>query len=191
MSRWAELHWNERGRLKHSRELFWHHWLPVLVMLTLIKLESTDAMSGARTGQHLQRLLLWAGVHLGGPQLDLLNLIVRKSGHMLGYGLLCFCWLMLLRGAYWLQHSYPHSFKGGIAVLRTLWRAEWAVLAVVCTFVVAASDELHQMSIPSRTGSWWDVALDTSAAVVTVTLVWARAAWLCRSEHAIASGKPA
>ena len=37
---------SERGRLKHSRELFWHYWLPVLGMLALIALESTDTMSG-------------------------------------------------------------------------------------------------------------------------------------------------
>jgi hypothetical protein len=147
-------------------------------------------MSGAHTGERLRCLLLWVGVHLGGQQLELLNLVVRKSGHMIGYGLLCFCWLLLLRGAYCLQHGYPHSFKGGFAVLRTLWRAEWAALAVLCTFLVAVSDELHQMSIPSRTGSWRDVALDTSAAMVAAALVWARAAWLCRGEQAIVGGKP-
>ena len=46
-------------------------------------------------------------------------------------------------------------------VRRILWRPEWAALAVLCTFLVAAADELHQMSIPSRTGTWRDVALDT------------------------------
>jgi len=169
--------------LKHSRELFWHHWLPLLAMLTLIKLESSDMMSGAHTAAHLRHLLLWAGIHLGEGQLNVLNAVVRKSGHIMGYGLLCFCWLLLLRGAYWLQHDL-RSVKSTIKVRRLWWRAEWAGLAVLFTFLVAAADELHQMGIPSRTGCWSDVALDTSAAVASAALVWAKAAWTCRSEQA-------
>jgi VanZ family protein len=171
--------------LKHARELFWHYWLPLLVMLTLINLESTDAMSGGHTIQILRRALLWMGIHLGNPKLELLNLVIRKCGHALGYGLLCLCWLLLLRGSYWLQHDYKRSLQGRIHVRRMWWRPQWATLAVICTFLVAASDELHQMSIPSRTGTWWDVALDTSAATVTAALVWAKAAWLCRAEVSV------
>jgi VanZ family protein len=155
----------------------------LLVMLTLIKLESTDALSGAHTANSLQHLLLWLGVHLPGYQLSLLNLILRKCGHMAGYSLLCFCWLLLLRGTYWLQHDYMRSLQGKVHVRRMWWRTEWAALAVFCTFVVASADELHQMSIPSRTGSWWDVALDTSAGLIVVALVWAKATWLCRGER--------
>jgi VanZ family protein len=169
--------------LKHTRELFWHHWLPLLVMLTLIKLESTDIMSGAHTASHLRNLLLWAGLHLRDAQLNVLNAVIRKGGHVLGYGMLCFCWLLLLRGAYWLQHELSPS-TGTIKVRRLWWRAEWAGLAVLFTFLVAAADELHQMSIPSRTGCWSDVAIDTSAAVAAVTLVWAKAAWISRGEQA-------
>ncbi len=173
----------ERGRLKHSRELFWHYWLPVLVMLTLIKLESTDMMSGEHTASHLRHLLLWIGIHLSDPQLDLLNHLMRKTGHMVGYGLLCFCWFLLLRGAYWLQHDYRSFIKSSsIHVRRIWWRIEWAGLAVLFTFLVASADELHQMTIPSRTGQWSDVALDTSAGIVAAALVWAKAAWLCRNE---------
>lgn len=152
-------------------------------MLTLIKLESSDLMSSAHTAVHLRHLLLWIGVHLDEGQLALLNGVVRKSGHMLGYGLLSFCWLWLLRGSYWLQHGYLSSVKGSIQVRRLRWRAEWAGLAVLFSFLVAATDELHQMSIPSRTGCWSDVALDTSAAVIAAALVLAKAVWICRSKQ--------
>jgi hypothetical protein len=167
--------------LKHSRELFWHYWLPVLVMLTLITMESTDTMSGAHTGARLQYLLLWAGVHLSASKLDLLNAVIRKGGHMVGYGLLCFCWLLLLRGSYWLRHDLVRALKSSIPVRRLWWRTEWAGLAVLFTFLVATTDELHQMSIPGRTGCWSDVALDTSAAVILITFVWLKAMWICRS----------
>ena len=83
---------------KHRWELFWRYWLPVLAMLTLIKMESTDTMSGEHTHRFLAQSLLWLGIPLQGAALDLLNHVMRKSGHMLGYGLLCLSWLLLLRG---------------------------------------------------------------------------------------------
>lgn len=169
--------------MKHERELFWHYWLPVLAMLTVITVESTDLLSGAHTAELLKRVLSWIGIHLVGQRLEMLNMVLRKSGHMLGYGLLCFCWLMLLRGAYWLQHDYSHSLKGTIQVRRMWWRPQWAGLAVLCTFLVASADELHQMSIRSRTGTWWDVALDTSAAVLVTALVLVKTAWRCRDSR--------
>jgi VanZ family protein len=169
--------------LKHSRELFWHYWLPLLVMLTLIKLESTDVMSSHHTAHQLRYLLLWIGIQLNQHQLESLNHVLRVGGHLVGYGLLCFCWFLLLRGAYWLQHEYRSSIKSSSIHLRRIWwRPTWAALAVLFTFVVASSDELHQMSIPSRTGQWSDVALDTSAAIIATALVWAKAAWICRNE---------
>jgi hypothetical protein len=153
-------------------------------MLTLICMESTDRMSGGNTFHLLQHVLLWAGIHLSVPHLHLLNLVMRKSGHMLGYGLLCFCWMLLLRGSCWLQHEYKPARRGRLQVWKMWWRAEWAVLAVFLTFCVASADELHQMSIPSRSGSWWDVTLDTSAGLIMLALVWAKARWLCRNQPA-------
>jgi hypothetical protein len=162
--------------LKHARELFWHYWLPVLVILTMIAIESTDSLSGEHTRTWLQRLLLWMGIHLARHQINLLNIALRKCGHVMAYGLLCLCWLMLLRGTHWLLHEYHRGLRGTIRMPRLWWRPEWAGLAVFFTFLVASADELHQMSIPSRSGSWWDVALDTSAGVVVVLLVRAKAA---------------
>jgi hypothetical protein len=152
-------------------------------MLTLIKLESTDLMSGGHTSDFLGKVLLGLGIHLGGQKLELLNFALRKSGHAMGYGLLSFCWLILFRGAYWLQHDCVRSLKGSIQVRRIWWRPEWAGLAILCTFLVAAADELHQMSIPSRTGNWHDVALDSTAGVIATLLVLAKAEWRCREKQ--------
>jgi hypothetical protein len=142
-------------------------------------------MSGKHTTSFLARLTLWIGLPLHGEPLALLNMVVRKSGHMLGYGLLCFSWLLLLRGGYWLRHEYQLCLRGSIQVRRLWWRPEWGALAVLCTFVVAAADEFHQMAIPSRNGCWSDVALDTSAALIAAALIWARAHWRCRPTPAI------
>lgn len=149
-------------------------------MLALIAMESTDAMSGEHTRNLLWRVCTWLGFHIGMHQLDPINFVLRKGGHMLGYGLLCLCFLMLLRGAHWLQHDYKIGLPGSIQMRRMWWRPVWAALAVFFTFVVASADELHQMAIPSRTGSWLDVALDTGAGAILALLLWAKAARRCR-----------
>lgn len=170
-----------RGSLRYSRELFWHYWLPVLVLLAAIAMESTESMSGDNTLHLMQRILRVLGARLAPPHLELLNLAVRKCGHATGYGLLCLSWLLLLRGQYWLRHDSKPRREERIHALRNWWRMEWAALAVFFTFCVAAADELHQMNLSGRSGSWWDVALDTSAAVLASCLVYLAARWRCRA----------
>lgn len=166
--------------MKHGRELFWQYWLPLLGMLSLITMESTDMMSGEHTRNLLWQLCTWFGFHLRRHQLDPINLVLRKSGHMVGYALLCLCFLLLLRGAHWLQHDYKIGLRGSIQMRRMWWRPVWAALALFFTFVVASADELHQMAIPSRSGSWWDVALDTSAGAILVFIVWLKTTRRCQ-----------
>jgi VanZ family protein len=158
-------------------------------MLILIKLESTESMSGAHTVRVLEQLTRWLGFPLHGKPLDLLNMLVRKSGHVLGYGLLSLSWLLLLRGSYWLRHDYQLCLAGRIQVRRLWWRLEWGALAVFLTFAVASADEFHQMSMPSRGGDWSDIGLDTSAALLAAALLWARARWRCRQTPSIEPGR--
>jgi VanZ family protein len=40
------------------------------------------------------------------------------------------------------------------------------------TALVASLDEWHQTYLPSRTGRWQDVVLDSSAALVAQVLIW-------------------
>jgi VanZ family protein len=149
-------------------------------MLGVIKVESTPAWSGAHTAQLLWRLTEWLGIPLHGPELHLVNLILRKCGHMIGYGVLCLSWYLLLRATYWYRHEYQRTLKSTIAVSRMWWRIEWAAIAVFCTFLVATADETHQMSLPGRTGRWHDVGLDVFAAILVMLLVRARARRRCR-----------
>ena len=89
---------------------------------------------------------------------------LRKTGHVVGYGMLS---LLLLRG--W------RATLGRVHAL--LLRA--ALLSWLGTASVAALDEWHQSYIPSRGGSVWDVALDTVAGVAFLVVAFL---WLRRSE---------
>lgn len=73
---------------------------------------------------------------------------LRKTGHVVGYGMLG---LLLLRG-------WRATFGQGRALL---WRT--SLLSWLGTAFVASMDEWHQSYIPSRTGTWKDAALDSTA----------------------------
>lgn len=86
---------------------------------------------------------------------------LRKTGHVLGYGMLS---LLLLRG--WRATlGDAHAW---------MWRT--ALLAWVGTAFVASMDEWHQSFIPSRMGSPRDVVLDSAAGLVflLIAYIWRR-----------------
>jgi len=64
---------------------------------------------------------------------------------------------------------------------------KWATLALIFTAFVASMDEWHQSYIPSRTGTWHDVLLDSTAALVALILI---RFWISRrTKSAAATGK--
>jgi VanZ family protein len=83
---------------------------------------------------------------------------LRKTGHVLGYGLLS---LLLLRG--W------RATFGFV----TEWSGRVALLAWAGTALVASLDEWHQSYIPSREGSYKDVLLDSAAGLVFLLIAYA------------------
>jgi VanZ family protein len=145
--------------LSTSRPNLLRAWWPAAVWMILIAIESTDYFSAQNTGGMLYAL----ATRLFGP-IDLTKFLVfhhylRKSGHVLGYGILC---LLLLRG---LRTSF-HQF--GMWVWRT---ALYAWMATAC---IASMDEWHQSFIPSRMGSPRDVLLDSTAGLIFLLFAYVR-----------------
>ncbi|MGA2966707.1 MAG: VanZ family protein [Terriglobales bacterium] len=141
-------------------------WWTAVVWVGLIAFESTDFFSSENTGGLLYRLL----TRLFG-QINLYDFLVfhhylRKTGHVVGYGMLG---LLLLRG--W----RATLSQGRVQIGRT------ALLSWLGTVFVAAMDEWHQSYIPSRTGSVWDVALDSVAGLAFLLAAYF---WLRRSVNA-------
>jgi VanZ family protein len=125
-----------------------NYWLPPVAWAAMILAASSDVFSAAHTGGWIEIVISWLGHSLSPGALDLLNQILRKLGHVTAYGILSALSFRALRGE------------------RPCWNPRWAVGAVVLTALVASVDEYHQSFIPSRTGSWHDVVLDTAAAIV-------------------------
>jgi len=107
-------------------------------------------------------------------EIDLYKFLVfhhylRKTGHVVGYGMLG---LLLLRG--WRATLDQDHVKLGRTVL----------LAWLGTAFVASMDEWHQSYIPSRTGTWRDAVLDSVAGLVFLLVAYL---WLRRSNASLES----
>ena len=123
-------------------------WWPAIVWMVLIALESTDFCSSQNTGSVLYAILKYLFGHIDLGKFLVFHHYLRKTGHFVGYGMLS---ILLLRG-----------WRATLVRNRAWrWRPSW--LSWLGTVFVAAMDEWHQSYIPSRTGSIWDVVLDSAA----------------------------
>jgi VanZ family protein len=146
-------------------------WWPSAVWIVLIAFESTDFFSAANTGSMLYMLLTRLFGHIRYYEFEIFHHYLRKAGHCVGYGMLS---VLLLRG--WratLDHD--NSQLGRTAIFSWLG-----------TVFVATMDEWHQSYIPSRTGTWKDVVLDSFAGLVFLLVAY----WSLRRGrgHAVDSG---
>ena len=146
-------------------------WWPAIVWVGLIAFESTDFFSSEHTGSMLYALLTHLLGNLDLHKFFIFHHYLRKTGHVLGYGMLG---LLLLRG--WRATlDQDHSELG-----RTV------LLSWLGTAFVASMDEWHQSYIPSRTGTWRDAMLDSVAGLIflLVAYFWLRRSDISRSDAA-------
>lgn len=163
-----------RRTLKPTFNMLARRWWPVVVWLIILRLESTDFASSANTISVLQNLVDAVFGSVSPALIDAANSIARKSGHFVGYAILS---LFVFRALKYTQYDRLRLLlhrRWGI-FFRDLWRKDWALIAILFTVVAAMFDELHQAIIPSRTGRWQDVALDTAGAIAMQLLLYARA----------------
>jgi VanZ family protein len=137
-------------------------WTPAAIAVAIICVESSDLFSSNNTSGWLRPIVQ----RLVGPIQDstwnIFHHYLRKTGHFVGYGLVAFTFLRA-----WLHTLTQRGPSTLIA-----WRLESSILAIFSTAIVASCDEYHQSFIPSRTGSPYDVLLDTAGACALCLLVW-------------------
>ncbi len=115
-------------------------WLPVLLWGALIFTLSTSAFSAANTAKVIDPLLRWSIPGITAAAVEVCHMLVRKCAHFTEYGILF--WL-LIRGP---MKDRPY-------------------LALLLCVLYALSDEGHQIFVPGRTASLYDVALDSTGAL--------------------------
>ena len=161
-------------------------WWPVGLWLVVLRLESTDFASSTNTLGLLFRISTKTFGRIDPAVLMVLNAVLRKSGHFIGYAILS---LLVFRALKYTQRDRLRLVlqrRWGI-FFRDLWHWDWAMIAVLFTFTAAALDELHQATLASRTGSWHDVALDTAGAIAMQFLLYARASHAMSLQRKVAT----
>ena len=146
----------------HQREVT-KAWIAAILWLIVIAIESTSLLSAHNTSRILYPILHYL-FGLDWPRFDHWHHYIRKAGHVVGYGILS---ILLFRAwrATWASAEGPR------------WLARWASFAILGTIVVASLDEWHQSFLPSRTGRWQDVVLDTCAGIAAQVLVFFCRTW--------------
>jgi VanZ family protein len=115
-------------------------WLPTILWLITLFILSTSSFSAANTSRIIEPILRFLLPGASAATIALLHGLIRKAAHFTNYGILF--WI-LIRGP---MAGRPYT----------------ALALCVC---YAFLDEGHQILVPGRTPSLYDVALDSSGAL--------------------------
>jgi VanZ family protein len=126
-------------------------WLPSAIWLAVIAVESTNLVSADHTGRILYPIFHFL-FDMDPAKFVVWHAWPRKTGHVVGYFILS---VLLFR-----------SWRATFPRLSTRWCLQWAMVALLSTSLVAMLDEWHQSFLPSRTGTFRDVILDSTAGLV-------------------------
>jgi VanZ family protein len=137
----------------------WKQWVPALIWIAIITIESTDLLSS----EHTSNLLYAFATSVLGPVsplvFELWHQLLRKAGHFVGFFVLSYLLFRAWRATLPLRGTGP-------------WSLPWARVSLLTSMMVATLDEWHQSTIPSRTGNFPDVLLDSGAALVAQIVLW-------------------
>ncbi|MFZ0295027.1 MAG: VanZ family protein [Candidatus Sulfotelmatobacter sp.] len=132
-------------------------WIAAILWLIVIAIESTAMLSSNNTSRILYPVLHYL-FGLDVVRFERVHFFLRKGGHVVGYAILS---ILLFRA--W-RATLP-------AMSNVNWTLRWSAIAILGTAFVASLDEWHQTFIPSRTGRWQDVVLDTCAGIAAQLLI--------------------
>ncbi len=144
--------------MRPTRGQLFKAWLPAIIWLCVIAIESSDIGSADNTSRILYPLLHFL-FRLDEVAFAIWHHIIRKTGHCVGYALLSWFFFRAWRATLPLPNPAEWAFK-------------WARISFLMTAGVATLDEWHQSYLPSRTGRWQDVVLDSTAALVMQIFLW-------------------
>jgi VanZ family protein len=117
---------------------------------------STDVLSAQHTSRFLEPFLRWLNPDISHATIETIQLVIRKLAHTTEYAILA---ALLWR-----------AFRGGTN-LRLQMSRLFLIVWLICA-LFAASDEVHQLFVPSRMAAFGDVLIDMVGAFVGLVICW-------------------
>lgn len=118
----------------------WWEWAPALLWITALFVLSSSLFSANNTSRLIEPILRWLLPSATAATIGLIHGLIRKAAHFTNYGIL-----------FWLLIRGPLVGRPYVALS-------------LCV-LYALLDEGHQVFVPGRTPSFYDVALDSSGAL--------------------------
>ncbi|MGA3267054.1 MAG: VanZ family protein [Verrucomicrobiota bacterium] len=142
---------------------FLKNWLPALVWMALIFTASADTKSYQHSSWLVEPLLRWLFPHMPEEEIQAIHHFLRKCAHSVEYAVLAALLWRALRNT----------------VNRVLRPWDWRVagLTLSLVFLYAASDEFHQIFVPTRTARVTDVLIDTAGGAAGLFIIWIIGRW--------------
>lgn len=132
-------------------------WIAAALWIGIIAVESTPYFSADNTYHYLYPLFNFL-FSLEPKTFEVVNHSLRKVGHFIGYFTLS---LLMFRA--WKSTAHLKDVRE--------WTMRWAGTAWVISVIIASLDEWHQTFLPSRTGRFADVILDSFAALTAQVVI--------------------
>jgi VanZ family protein len=141
-------------------------WMPVIGWMLLIFVGSTDLLSAEQTSHFVVPFLFWLDPQISLAAITTIHFALRKLGHLAEYAILATLLWCALRST--------------LIALRSFVIAGFVFFA---SAVFAASDEIHQSFVASRTASPNDVMIDICGAAIALAICFAlrRRNWRARA----------
>ena len=126
--------------------------------MSIIFTASSDQQSYVHSSKFFEPVLRWLFPHISQPHLDEVHHLFGKFCHLTEYAILAaLAWRAIHQPA---EKKFP------------IWRWDEAGLALAMVFAYAATDEFHQIFVPTRTPQISDVLIDTLGGALGLTLIW-------------------
>ena len=129
------------------------YWIPVLFWMIFIFWMSTGTFSEKNSASTVESILRFLIPSILPGMIDVMQWALRKFGHVAEYFVLGY---LLFR-----------AFRGGSKESRI---PRWAFSSFLVLVFYAASDELHQSFVSTRTASVYDVGIDILGGIIAMAL---------------------
>lgn len=131
--------------------------------MALIFWASSDRRSFEHSSTIIRPIVHWLFPRLPEPQIHEVILAARKLAHFTEYALLAILLWRALRSS---EGEKTQRWRWSISL--------WTLFFVV---LYAATDEFHQLFVPSRQASVLDVLLDSIGGIFALLLLWLIGGW--------------